>query len=264
MSDGNDAAIQQAVESGKGGFVAGPSELDHALESADVVCDAIRSFPMTLLELGGDKAESFNTCQSFLQAWTMEKNKEHRPAFLGAVANPDTLELLLSYVRPESPGVARPRFLLTNALGVLNRLVHEPSVARLVARQRLRDLLDAFAATTKLLADDINTQLMFLEIIAAVLPCAEAANAESAMTESGWLAIAMEALRRPAVIPDDAESAAYRSIAAMLACRCLTGMVCARDASTQVRTMSARAREDVYVTDCCCVPVCHSPRVGSV
>lgn len=137
--------ITSAVEGPGGGFVPDPSMAhDHALESAEVVRNAIANFPTSDAELGSNKDEAvqpFTDASTFLDVWTLEKNAAHRPVFLRAVATPDTLQKLLDYVTPEAPGQPRPSYLFTNSMGVLLRLFRDPVVAGTAARDTLGPVL---------------------------------------------------------------------------------------------------------------------------
>lgn len=241
-SSANSDRLVEAVEGRGGGFIVDDSDeqsLQRALESATVVKEAIQNFPTTDEELAGSKVEAFNDAQTFLDVWTMEKNAKHRPVFLSAVADAKTLDLLLSYVRPDGvTGTARPSYLITNALGVLNRLFRDAVVARSVAQERIHQVLKDFAATAAAApVDDINTKLMLLEIASVLLPCAEVSSAEAAFQGSGWVDLCLAFLSPPnaASSPSSTtpEAVMYRNIAAMLGCRLVTGRVCAQGASLE-------------------------------
>lgn len=72
----------------------------------------------------------------------MAQNADLRPVFLEAVATPDVVHTLLGYVRPLEDGQPRPSYLVTNAMGVLNRLCCEPRVASLIAQSHLMPVLE--------------------------------------------------------------------------------------------------------------------------
>jgi len=184
--------------------------VDHAGESAKLVNAAIANFGLALEEGGMD---ALSTVENFMDVWFMEQNTQKRPQFLQLVATDETLDKLVTEVCENGDDVV-----VRVALGVLNRLASEASIAAAVTSEtRFAKLLKEAAKALE--EKSLQERLMWLETMNSFVGlCPDQALVERLAKDTGFLKSIMDSIQVPKKA-EKSEEQIYAELDGMLACK---------------------------------------------